>query len=124
GVPAATRFIEYRYANGAYSETASCSCKKDLDYAKVSQFDAVDNARSTVERNGFSLQIATFDDTPELGKELRYEARKDTGDVTLVGRNFFQRCSRRSRRPPLPTPIWRKRASSSPRSPAARWRQQ
>ncbi|HWG78756.1 MAG TPA: hypothetical protein VN681_03225, partial [Stellaceae bacterium] len=45
------------------------------------------------ERNGFSLQIATLDDTPELGKELRYEARKDTGDVTLVGRNFFQRCS-------------------------------
>src|SRR5262249_7768698 len=50
GVPAATRFIEYRYANGAYSETASCSCKKDLDYTKVSQFDAVDNARSAAER--------------------------------------------------------------------------
>ena len=92
GVPAATRFIEYRYANGAYSETASCSCKKDLDYTKMSQFDAVDNARSTVERNGFTLQIATFDDTPELGKELRYEARQESGDVTLVGRNFFQRC--------------------------------
>ncbi|HEX6841902.1 MAG TPA: SHOCT domain-containing protein [Stellaceae bacterium] len=93
GVPAATRFIEYHYANGAYSETASCSCKKDLDYTKLSQFDAVDNARSTVERNGFTLQIATFDDTPELGKELRYEARQESGDVTLVGRNFFQRCS-------------------------------
>jgi hypothetical protein len=93
GVPAATRFIEYRYANGAYSETASCSCKKDLDYTKVSQFDAVDNARSAVERNGYTLQIATFDDTPEFGKELRYEARKESGDVTLVGRNFFQRCS-------------------------------
>jgi hypothetical protein len=92
GVPAATRLIEYRYANGAYSETASCSCKKDIDYATVSQFDAVDNARSVAERNGFTLQIATFDDTPELGKELRYEARKDPGDVTLVGRNFFQRC--------------------------------
>jgi hypothetical protein len=93
GVPAATRFIEYRYANGAYSETASCSCKKDLDYTKVSQFDAVDNARSNVERNGFTLQIATFDDTPEFGKELRYEARQEAGGVTLVGRNFFQRCS-------------------------------
>ncbi|HWG80236.1 MAG TPA: SHOCT domain-containing protein [Stellaceae bacterium] len=93
GVPAATRFIEYRYANGAYSETASCSCKKDIDYAKVSQFDAVDNARSAAERNGYTLQIATFDDTPELGKELRYEARQESGDVTLVGRNFFQRCS-------------------------------
>lgn len=93
GVPAATRFIEYRYAAGAYSETASCSCKKDLDYTKVSQFDAVDNARSAAERYGYTLQIATFDDTPELGKELRYEARKDSGDVTLLGRNFFQRCS-------------------------------
>ena len=93
GVPAATRFIEYRYVSGAYSETASCSCKKDLDYTKVSQFDAVDNARSSAERNGFTLQIATFDDTPELGKELRYEARQESGEVTLVGRNFFQRCS-------------------------------
>jgi len=93
GVPAATRFIEYRYANGAYSETASCSCKKDVDYTRLSQFDAVDNARSAAERNGFTLQIATFDDTPELGKELRYEARQDTGDVVLMGRNFYQRCS-------------------------------
>ncbi|HEX9490976.1 MAG TPA: SHOCT domain-containing protein [Stellaceae bacterium] len=93
GVPAATRFIEYRYASGAYSETATCSCKKDVDYARVSQFDAVDNARSAAERNGFTLQIATFDDTPELGKELRYEARQNTGDVLLVGRNFFRRCS-------------------------------
>ncbi len=40
-----------------------------------------------------TLQIATFDDTPELGKELRYEARQNTGDVLLVGRNFFRRCS-------------------------------
>jgi len=93
GVPAATRFIEYRYVSGAYSETASCSCKKDVDYTRLSQFDAVDNARSAVERNGFTLQIATFDDTPELGKELRYEARQDAGDVLLVGRNFYQRCS-------------------------------
>jgi hypothetical protein len=93
GVPAATRFIEYRYSSGAYSETASCSCKKDVDYTKLSQFDAVDNARSAVERNGFTLQIATFDDTPELGKELRYEARQNDGDVALIGRNFFQRCS-------------------------------
>jgi hypothetical protein len=93
GVPAATRFIEYRYASGAYSETASCSCKKDVDYTRLSQFDAVDNARSAAERNGFTLQIATFDDTPELGKELRYEARQNAGDVSLMGRNFFQRCS-------------------------------
>ena len=92
GVPAATRFIEYRYADGAYSETASCSCKKDIDYTKVSQFDAVDNARRAAERSGYTLQIATFDDTAELGKELRYEARQESGDVTLVGRNFFQRC--------------------------------
>ena len=93
GVPAATRLVEYRYADGAYSETASCSCKQDLDYTKVSQFDAVDHARSSAERNGFTLQIATFDDTPDLGKELRYEARQDSGDVLLVGRTFFQRCS-------------------------------
>ena len=93
GVPAATRLIEYRYANGSYSETASCSCRKDIDFTRLSQFDAVDNVRSAAERNGFTLQIATFDETPALGKELRFEARQNSAGVLLVGRNFFQRCS-------------------------------
>jgi hypothetical protein len=49
--------------------------------------------RSSAERNGFTLQIATFDETPALGKELRFEARQNSAGVLLVGRNFFQRCS-------------------------------
>ncbi|HEX7969088.1 MAG TPA: hypothetical protein VF502_12785 [Stellaceae bacterium] len=85
---------EYRYANGAYSEEAACTCRKDLDYSKVSEFDAVDNVRAAVEKSGFTFQVATFAETPELGRELAYEgiARQGPGDVFLVGRNFYQRC--------------------------------
>ena len=86
---------EYAYESGGYGETAICSCQKDVDYSKLSQFDAVDNVRAHAEKGGFKLQKAVFDDTPELGKELAYEAagRRGGEDSFLVGRNFYGRCS-------------------------------
>ncbi len=90
----ASASLDYRYADGAYSEEATCLCRKDLDFSKVSDFDVVDNVRAAVEKNGFTFQIGTFAETPALGKELAYEgiAQRGSGDVFLVGRNFYQRC--------------------------------
>jgi hypothetical protein len=86
---------EYTYENGSYSEKAICSCRKDLDYSKVSDFDAVDNTRMRAEKRGFTLQKATFTENPDLGKELAYEASvsHDAADSFLVGRNFYRQCS-------------------------------
>jgi hypothetical protein len=86
---------EYSYENAAYSERASCSCRKDLDYSKVSEFDAVDNTRARVEKKGFKFEKATFDETPGLGKELAYEAvvERDGTQTFLVGRTFYRQCS-------------------------------
>jgi hypothetical protein len=90
-----TAGAEYSYENGRYSERASCSCRQDLDYSKVSEFDAVDNTRARVEKKGFKFEKGTFDDTPGLGKELAYEAgvERDATEIFLVGRNFYRQCS-------------------------------
>jgi hypothetical protein len=84
----------YIYADGSYSEEASCACKPDLDYAKLSQFDAVDNVRRLAEARGYTLQKATFAETPALGRELAFEAmaEKEDGEAFLVGRSFYGRC--------------------------------
>lgn len=86
---------DYSYENGGYSEKATCSCRKDLDYSKVTEFDAIDNTRARVEKKGFKFQKATFDETPGLGKELAYEAvmDRDGTQTFLVGRTFFKQCS-------------------------------
>lgn len=86
---------DYSYENGGYSERASCSCRKDLDYSKVSEFDAVDNTRARVEKKGFKFEKATFDENPGLGKELAYEAviERDGTQTFLVGRTFYRQCS-------------------------------
>jgi hypothetical protein len=86
---------DYSYENGNYSERASCSCRKDLDYSKVTEFDAVDNTRARVEKKGFKFEKATFDETPGLGKELAYEAvvERDGAQTFLVGRTFYRQCS-------------------------------
>jgi hypothetical protein len=84
----------YSFAEGSYSEEASCSCKPDADYSKLSQFDVVDNVRRLAEARGYKLQKATFDETPELGKELAFEAVADKagGDAFLIGRSFYRQC--------------------------------
>ncbi len=84
----------YIYAEGSYSEEVSCSCKPDVDYGKLSQFDAVDNVRRLAEARGYKLQKATFDETPELGRELAFEAvaEKDAGEAFLIGRSFYGHC--------------------------------
>jgi hypothetical protein len=86
---------DYSYENGGYSERATCSCRKDLDYSKVSEFDAVDNTRTRVEKKGFKFEKATFDENPGLGKELAYEAviERDGTQTFLVGRTFYRQCS-------------------------------
>lgn len=85
---------KFTYADGNYSEEASCSCKADVDYAKLSQFDAVDNVRRLVEARGFKLQKATFADTPDLGKALAFEAvaEQEAGEAFLIGRSFYGQC--------------------------------
>jgi len=85
---------DYAFAEGGYSEKASCSCAHDLDYAKMSQFDAIDNVRHDAEAQGFKLQKATFDKSAELGKELAFEgvAAKHAGKEFLVGRSFYGEC--------------------------------
>jgi hypothetical protein len=85
---------DYAFAEGGYSEKASCSCAHDLDYAKMSQFDAIDNVRHEAEAQGFKLQKATFDKSAELGKELAFEgvAGKRAGKEFLVGRSFYGEC--------------------------------
>jgi hypothetical protein len=89
----AVRTIEYRVENGAYSEEASCTCRTNVSYASLSQFDAVDNARAGLEKSGFTLEKANFDETAEFGKELDYEASApNPGGAFLVGRNFYQQC--------------------------------
>ncbi len=84
----------YRYAEGSYSEEARCACKPDADYAKLSQFDAVDAVRHLAEARGFKLQKATFGETPELGRELTFEAVADkgAGEAFLLGRSFYGKC--------------------------------
>lgn len=86
---------EYGYAQGGYSEKAACTCKRDFDYAQVTQFDAVDNVRRHAAENGFVLQKATFDPTSAQGRALDYEAasERDTGEAFLVGRTFYRQCS-------------------------------
>jgi hypothetical protein len=89
----AVRTVEYRVENGAYSEEASCTCRTNVSYASLSQFDAVDNARAGLEKSGFTLEKANFDETAEFGKELDYEASApNPGGAFLVGRNFYQQC--------------------------------
>ncbi len=85
---------DYAFAEGGYSEKASCSCAHALDYAKMSQFDAIDNVRHEAEAQGFKLQKATFDKSAELGKELAFEgvAGKHAGKEFLVGRSFYGEC--------------------------------
>jgi hypothetical protein len=85
---------DYAYAEGGYSEKASCSCAHDLDYARMSQFDAIDNVRHAAEAQGFKLQRATFDKSSELGKELAFEgvAGKHAGKEFLIGRSFYGAC--------------------------------
>jgi hypothetical protein len=84
----------YTYAEGGYRETASCSCAHDLNYAKMSQFDAIDNVRREAEAQGFKLQKATFDKSSDLGKELAFEgvAGKHAGKEFLIGRSFYGEC--------------------------------
>jgi hypothetical protein len=86
---------DYSYESGSYSERASCTCRKDIDYSKVSEFDAVDNTRGRVEKKGFKFEKGTFDETPGLGKELAYEAvvERDGAQLFLVGRTFYRQCS-------------------------------
>jgi hypothetical protein len=85
---------DYAYAEGGYREKASCSCVHDRDYAKMSQFDAIDNVRHEAEAQGFKLQKATFDKSSELGQELAFEgvAGKHAGKEFLVGRSFYGEC--------------------------------
>jgi hypothetical protein len=85
---------DYAFAEGGYSEKASCACAHDLDYAKMSQFDAIDNVRHEAEAQGFKLQKAIFDKSAELGKELAFEgaAGKHAGKQFLVGRSFYGEC--------------------------------
>jgi len=85
---------DYAYAEGGYSEKASCSCAHDLSYAKMSQFDAIDTVRRDAEAQGFKLQKATFDKSSDLGKELAFEgvAGKHAGKEFLIGRSFYGEC--------------------------------
>jgi hypothetical protein len=85
---------DYAYAEGGYREKASCSCAHDRDYAKMSQFDAIDNVRREAEAQGFKLQKATFDKSSELGQELAFEgvAGRPAGKEFLVGRSFYGEC--------------------------------
>ncbi|HZB93366.1 MAG TPA: SHOCT domain-containing protein, partial [Stellaceae bacterium] len=77
-----------------YGEKASCACAHDVDYAKMSQFDVVDNVRREAEAQGFRLKKATFDKTAALGKELAFQgnAGKNASEAFLVGRSFYGRC--------------------------------
>jgi hypothetical protein len=89
-----TETIEYVYESGSYGERARCTCKIDIDYSKLTQFDAVENARRNVEKRGFTLEKAVFDDTEQTGKELAFEAsgKHDSDQSFLVGRNLYGEC--------------------------------
>jgi len=91
---AGTETVEYVYESGSYGERALCTCKIDIDYSKLTQFDAVENARRNVEKRGFTLERAVFDDTEQTGKELSFEAsgKHDSDQSFLVGRNLYGEC--------------------------------
>jgi len=91
---AGTETVEYVYENGSYGERALCTCKIDLDFSKLTQFDAVENARRNVEKRGFTLEKAVFDETEQTGKELAFEAsgKHDSAQSFLVGRNLYGGC--------------------------------
>lgn len=91
---AGTESVEYVYESGSYGEAARCTCKVDVDYSKLTQFDAVENARRNVEKRGFTLEKAVFDDTEQTGKELAFEAsgKRDSDQSFLVGRNLYGEC--------------------------------
>jgi hypothetical protein len=89
-----TETSEYVYESGSYGEHAACTCKVDIDYSKLSQFDAVENTRRHVEKRGFTLEKAVFDDTLDAVKELNYEASgaHESNQSFLVGRNLYGEC--------------------------------
>jgi hypothetical protein len=89
-----TETSEYVYESGTYGERAACTCKVDIDYSKLTQFDAVGYTRRTVEKRGFTLEKAVFDETPETGRELHYQAsdQHDSNHSFLVGRNLYGEC--------------------------------